>query len=113
MAAPNLAARTAQKVIALMKGRKEASANDIIKKLNVPRSTITSILKALYDTDQIHISGWIQYPTMPSVRIYSWGEGDDAEEPAKVFRPAEEAEVAGLPWPRCDVAASWVERRAA
>ena len=113
MALPNLKAGTAQTIIQLLKDRNGISVDEIIELIDVSRSTVTSTLKKLRDSDQIHVSRWSEGQHNRALRVYTWGAGTDVAAPSKVVRIPAPKNVSNLPWPRCDVAASWVERRAA
>ena len=113
MAAPNLKASTAQTIIQLLKDRNGISVDEIIELIDVSRSTVTSTLKKLRDSDQIYVSRWAEGKYSRALRVYSWGFGTDVAAPSKVVRIAAPKNASNLPWPRCDVAASWIERKAA
>jgi len=113
MAAPNLKASTAQAIIQLLKDRNGINVDEIIELVDASRSTVTSTLKKLRDSDQIYVSRWSEGEYGRALRVYSWGSGADVAAPSKVVRIPAPKNVSNLPWPRCDVAASWIERRAA
>ena len=113
MALPNLKASTAQTIIQLLKNRNGISVDEILHLIEASRSTITSTLKKLRDNKQVHVSRWSEGECGRALRVYSWGAGTDVAAPSKVVHIPAPKNLSNLPWPRCDVAASWIERRAA
>jgi len=92
----------------------EALAADLAEHVNLPVATVSAVLAELYRRGMVHISGWARNKQGTPVKIYGWGEGKDAKQPLKTSKPKQEEAVVDiqLPWPRCDVAASWIRSTA-
>lgn len=87
----------------------EALAVDLADHVNLPVATVTAVLSELYRRHMVHISGWARNKQGTPIKVYGWGEGVDAKQPLKTSKPKQEEVVdVQLPWPRCDVAASWI-----
>jgi predicted ArsR family transcriptional regulator len=92
----------------------EALVLDLADHVNLPAATVSAVLAELYRRHMVHISGWARNKQGTPIKVYGWGEGDDAKQPLKTSKPKKEEVVVDvqLPWPRCDVAASWIRSTA-
>jgi predicted ArsR family transcriptional regulator len=91
----------------------EALVVDLADHVNLPVATVSAVLAELYRRHMVHIFGWARNKQGTPIKIYGWGEGDDAKQPLKTSKPKQKEVVdVQLPWPRCDVAASWIRTTA-
>jgi hypothetical protein len=105
----NLYAKNPTKVSNALKELGQASSKRLAEVTELPRGTVTGVLKALRDADMIHIGSWEMNRTTMMTRVYKWGPGKDVREP--VFTPRIKTcdpTNSKLPWPRADIAASWL-----
>ena len=92
----------------------EALPVDLAEHVDLPKNTVDAVLAEMYRRGMIHIGGWARNKQGTPIKIYAWGEGKDAKQPLKTSKPKKEEAVVEvqLPWPRCDVAASWIRSTA-
>jgi hypothetical protein len=76
--------------------------------IDLPYTTISSLVSAMHKQGRIHISGWLHSEKGVPKKMYTWGEGKDAPASMRAQKPKTKQSDTGLPWPRCDVAASWI-----
>jgi DNA-binding transcriptional ArsR family regulator len=105
----NLNAKNPTKVSKALIKLGQASSKRLAEVTKMPRGSVTSAIKALYDAEMIHIGCWeLNKTTMPT-RIYKWGPGQDIKEPIFISKKkVDNPTHTRLPWPRADVAASWL-----
>lgn len=105
----NLRAQNPTKIREGLKELGEALQNDLAEHVDLPVATVSAVLAEMYRRGMIHISGWSRNKQGTPIKIFAWGEGDDAKQPIKGSKPKKEVEVeVQLPFPRCDVAAEWL-----
>ena len=111
MTAPiNLNAPASQLVIKELKRGKRISSIELLEFVDLPQPTINSTLNLLHKRNFIHINGWTFNKRGMPIRLYLWGPGVDSPEPVRAQKPKNELiKPDNLPWPRCDVAASWIK----
>jgi len=106
----------AQNPVRIQEGLKElgeALTNDLAEHVDIPVATVSAVLSELYRRGMVHIAGWARNKQGTPIKIYAWGEGKDAKQPLKTSKPKKETEVeVQLPFPRCDIAASWIRTTA-
>ena len=105
----NFHAKSATKIINALKELGQASSKQLTQVTEMPRGSVTNIIRALREADMIHISGWEVNKTTMHTRLYKWGKGLDVRIPvftskSKAYNPTHTR----LPWPRADIAASWL-----
>lgn len=92
-----------------LKELNESLVGDLADHINLPVSTVSAVLAELHRRRMVHISGWGRSKQGRPLRIYTWGDGHDAKQPLKTSKPKKEVvEEVQLPFPRCDIAASWL-----
>jgi predicted ArsR family transcriptional regulator len=108
---PNINLRAKNPTI-IQEGLKELGESltvDLADHVNLPHSTVSVVLAELYKRHMVHISGWARNKQGTPIKIYGWGEGDDAKQPLKTSKPKKKiVDEVQLPFPRCDTAASWL-----
>lgn len=107
MSSINLKSPQSMRIQGYLEGVDEASAAVISDELGIPHATVTATLSELYRCSMIYVSNWNRTSRGLAFKIYSWGEGEDAPMPPKKLKPPPPKAVV-LPFPRCDVAASWL-----
>lgn len=106
----NLNAPAAQLIIKELKRGERLSSIQLFEHVDLPQPTINSILNLMHKRAIIHINGWTFNKHGMPVRLYKWGEGVDSPEPVRAQKPKDKlVKPDNLPWPRCDVAASWIK----
>jgi len=103
----NLKSPQSVRIQGYLEGVDEASAARIADVLDIPHATVTATVYELYRCGMIYVSNWDRTAHGAPFKVYKWGDGDDAPLPPKRVKPPPPAEVV-LPFPRCDVAASWL-----
>lgn len=102
----------AQNPLIIQEGLKElgeALTNDLAEHVNLPVATVSAVVAELYRRRMVHIGGWVRNKQGTPIKVYAWGDGVDMKQPLKTSKPKKETEVeVQLPFPRCDVAASWI-----
>ncbi len=102
----------AQNPMLIQNGLKElgdALTIDLADHVNLPHATVSAVVAELYRRRMVYISGWARNKQGTPIKIYGWGEGDDAKQPLKTSKPKKViVDEVQLPFPRCDVAASWL-----
>lgn len=109
----NLRAQNPTKIREGLQELGEALQSDLAEHVDLPVNTVGAVLAELYRRGMIHISGWGRNKQGTPIKIFAWGEGEDVKQPLKTSKPKQEVvEEVQLPWPRCDVAASWIRTQA-
>ena len=87
-----------------------ATSMQLADSVEKPKGTIDIVLRALHQKGMVHISGYTTNRRGDYSRIYTWGRGEDVPPAARSpFQKHEvEIDLTQLPWPRCDVAAAWL-----
>jgi predicted ArsR family transcriptional regulator len=102
----------AQNPVRIQEGLKEigeATSFDLSEHVDLPLATVSAVIAELYRRGMVHISGWSRNKQGTPIKVYGWGEGEDAKQPIKGSKPKKVIEVeVQLPFPRCDTAASWL-----
>ena len=102
----------AQNPTIVQEGLKELGESltiDLAEHVNLPLATVSAVIAELYRRGMVHISGWSRNKQGTPIKVYGWGEGEDAKQPIKGSKPKKVIEVeVQLPFPRCDLAASWI-----
>ena len=101
----NLNAANPTKITNALKELGEASSKELAKVTQLPRGSVTNVIKVLHEVGMVHISDWKMNKTTMLTRIYKWGPGEDVDQPVlsyanskrKIFKP------------RADVAAAWLQ----
>jgi hypothetical protein len=106
----NLKAPAAQAIIKELKRGERLSSVQLFDHVDLPQTTINAILNSLHKRAIIYIDGWTFNKTGTPVRLYKWGAGVDSPQPVRAQKPKDKLiKPSNLPWPRCDVAASWIK----
>lgn len=91
----------------------QTTTTQLAEHIDLPVSTVGAVIAELYRRHMVHIAGWSRNKQGTPIKIYAWGEGDDVKQPLKTSKPKKETEVeVQLPFPRCDIAASWIRTTA-
>jgi len=87
----------------------ETDTNDLAEHVDLSVATVAAVLSELYKFRRVHICAWARTKRGVLIRKYAWGDGEDAERPLKTYRSTQSmATEVPLPFPRCDIAASWI-----
>ena len=78
-----------------------ATASALIKLTGRPQKSVLNTLKNLYHQSKIHIGAYTVNKRGQIAKVWVWGDGDDAREPAM-----RNSKVAFIPRP--DEAAAWL-----
>ena len=78
-----------------------ATASALIKLTGRPQKSVINTLKNLYHQSKIHIGAYEVNKRGQVAKIWEWGDGDDAREPAM-----RNSKVAFIP--HADVASEWL-----
>lgn len=105
----NVYAKNPTKIVNALKAVGQASSKRLAEITKMPRGSVTGAIKALYNAKMIYIGTWeLNRTTMPT-RVYKLGAGIDAKTPIFLSRKkVDNPTHTRLPWPRADVAASWL-----
>lgn len=107
MSSINLKTPQSLRIQGYMESVEETSTAGIAEALDIPQATVTATVAELYRRELIHVSNWGRTEWLSPFKIYKWGDGVDVPLPPKKSKAAPpKAEV--LPFPRCDVAAQWL-----
>ena len=107
MSSINLKSPQSMRIQGYLESVEEASTSKIAYALGIPQATVVTTIAELYRCGMIYVSNWERTLRGAPFKVYKWGEGDDVPVPPR--RPkAEPPKAVVLPFPRCDVAASWL-----
>lgn len=107
----NLASPSARAVIKELKRGECLTSAQIQEHVDVSKPLINAILNELHARKMIHVGDWRFSLTGVPSKMYAWGDDADKRLPVKAQKPKKELlDDEDLPWPRCDVAASWIKR---
>jgi|688.fasta_scaffold2026488_1 hypothetical protein len=101
----NLNATNPTKITNALKELGEASSKQLTEITQLPRGSVTGVIKVLHEAGMIHISDWKMNKTTMLTRIYKWGPGEDAEEPVLSYAASKRK----IFKPRADIAAAWLQ----
>jgi predicted ArsR family transcriptional regulator len=105
----NLRAQNPMRVQEGLKEINEATNSDLAEHVDLPVATVSAVVAELYRRRMVHIGGWVRNKQGTPIKVYAWGDGADMKQPLKTSKPKKVIEVeVQLPFPRCDVAASWI-----
>ena len=97
----------------IMKGLRllgSATSMQLAAAVEKPKGGVDVVLKALHQQGMLHISGYETNKRGDYSRVYTWGRGEDVPPAQRApFQKNEvEIDLTALLWPRCDVAAAWL-----
>lgn len=101
----NLNAKNPATITNTLRELGQASSKQLAEVTKLPRGSVLSTIKELHNAGMIHISEWKMNKTTMLTRIYKWGPGEDAQEPAITYTNNKR----NLFTPRADVAAAWLQ----
>lgn len=86
-----------------------ALTSELAAHVKLPVATVAAVLAELYRHRKVHICGWSRNKQGSPIKIHAWGDGEDVAQPIKTYKLKKDLVVeAQLPFPRCDIAASWI-----
>lgn len=85
------------------------SAQQIFEHVEASKAYINATLKVLRKQKKIYIGSWGFTDAGVAFEKYSWGNHSDKARPVRAQKPKSKLFDDDLPWPRCDVAASWIK----
>ena len=108
----NLKANNPIRVQEGLKLLEKTTASALADHLEMPKATVDAVISELLRRGMIHVCAWTRNKSGTRLRVYTWGEGQNAKQSIKVSSEPEpfkqEEKPDATKYPRCDEAAAWM-----
>jgi hypothetical protein len=105
----NLESKKAKMAVDTLRQLREATTLKMQAATGLPKVTLNNVLRLLRDMNMIHVSSWDWTTSRQMVRVYKWGQGEDAPQPMIAFKDKNKPrkDMANFK-PHADIAAAWL-----